>query len=425
MRGVSISLFLTIAAIVFYCPTVNAEFTYIDDDIHPEIGWVDVKQVGWDIDRPSNSLILTVQYQESLPPCSGCLCEYDFDGRFYLDTDQSLTTGYPSDIGEALDGVPVGTDFYIRTYKRSASEEEEEGYGFAHLYRFDDAEGTFVSVADIAGPTISGEHDAITQTINLSDLNTPAAIDIVYKATGQYHDYFNIPTRLSIYNTGSEDRLITVDGATADWEEDPADITDLPEDMTPAWMDAATFYITDSSTTDLLYLRLDLSSAPLSLHPEEASYLRQSANVYIDMDENPTTGYDLYGIGADYQIVTSILTDHASQTMRSMFLIWNPTTAHLERDGAISDTIEAATGASLEIGVPISAMGVVEPDANIPIAIWEFSSKTTDRVPNSGSFTVTTGAFKLRIVVIFLTAVIVSILLVFVVFKRRSKKSVG
>ena len=414
---------LITVTIVIYSQKVNAEFTYIEDDIHPEIGWVDVKRIGWDIDSSSNELILTVQYQEGLPPCSGCLCQYHFAGQFYLNTDQNIATGIQLDDGENLTGSPQGADFLIQVLKRGG--EVGDSYGVANIYRWDDAEENYVFGGEINSPTISPEQDTITLNVDLADLDSPPAIDIVYKDHGQYLDYFSIPIHLTAYNVDSEDRLITVDGdPVPDWMDDLPDVMDLVDDFTPGWMDAATFYSTDSSTTNALYLRLDLSSSPLSIHPEEASRISQEAVMFIDIDEDQNTGYETDGIGAEYSIKPYFKIDHSSRTVGSMFLVWNTATERLEPDDSISEVIETVVDASLEIGVPLSSLGVSEAGSIVPIAIRYFETKTTDRVPNLGSFTVTTGSSKFLILVSILLSSIITIALIFMFYKRGFGKKV-
>ncbi|MDH3253909.1 MAG: hypothetical protein OEM62_02880 [Acidobacteriota bacterium] len=383
----SVPLILAATTLLAFSPALRADFTYLDDDVHPEMTWVDVERVGWDVDVSSNELILTVEYQEALPPCPPCICEYAFDGYFYFDTDQDLTTGYPLE-----NGAPRGTDYELRIFHRSLY--EGEGYGFASLHRWDEAEEEFVAGAEMKGPTLSPEGDAMTIAIEVADLDSPSAVDVIYTGFGQYDDLFSIPASVTTYDIGSDDRDITVDGDDVDWRGASPFVTDLEDDLTPGWMDASNVYVADSATTERLYLRLDLSSAPLTLHPEEASSVRQNIEILFDMDGDASTGEPWFGIGAEYKIRASMETDHASQTLHAMVLSWNAASGRLEWDELASDSTEVAMDTSLELGVRRSDLGVAEPGSTVPVTMTRFHTKPRDRVPNVGAFTVDLGGLS-------------------------------
>jgi len=367
---------------------VEAAYTYIDDDTYPEIGWVDVEQIGWDVNTLTNELLLTVQYQEGLPVCTECPCHYKFRGFFYCDTDQDPSTG--SQWSAHYWSKPRGTDYQIQFIY-------DVSYSYYSLSRWDDAMDNFVLERTEDGTlTISPENDTVTLTIPLTDLNSPAAIDIVYKSYNELHDYIGVvgtPAANITYNIDSEDRAITVDGDPTDWADDISDVTDPTGDMMLSWTDATSFYVTDDSTTNRLCMRMDFAAPPLNLHPEEESFVHTSFTTYFDMDEDPGTGYVLYewrGIGTEYILSTGITTNHTFQRPWTCLARWDES---LEEwcDGTFTFTTETASDTCVEWSTLLSDWGIPGDRTDIPISVHQVHTETHDRVPNSGAFTVTTG----------------------------------
>lgn len=90
-------LMLTLLATIMLLPLtgytlkVEAAYTYVYDETHSEIGWMDVETVGWAFNP--NELLLKVIYQTNIPNTPN----HGFLGYFYLNTDLNPATGDPDD----------------------------------------------------------------------------------------------------------------------------------------------------------------------------------------------------------------------------------------------------------------------------------------------------------------------------------------
>jgi hypothetical protein len=367
-----------------FIPRVTADFTYITDDTYPEMGWIDVEQVGWEVESgiTLNTLLLEVKYQESLPPCTLCGCLYTFSGTFYLDTDRNPTTGSP--YTETLTTAPRGTDYYI-SFSHAGS------CSYASLYEWDDRAMGWIYIKELDDPSLNiPTNDTVTIPIPLADIDSPLDFDIVLRTNCGFIDWNTGWETLEIYNIESEDRPITVDGAsTIDWLGSSPDFSDPSGDTIPGWADFTDFYFTDDSSTNLFFTRMDFATLPLRLHPEENSMVRQTISVYFDSDQDGSTGYEWYGIGADYETTISITTHHDSQRLNMMLLSWDPATEGGTLVWDETATLDGALDTCLESSVLLSDIDIIG-RTDIPIFVNKMYTQTYDRVPNTGAITADT-----------------------------------
>jgi len=352
--------------LAFFTPRAEAAYTYAPTDpTYPEIGWMDVKRVGWDFNP--NELLLTVQHQANIPSN----LNYYFDGTFCLDTDQNPATG------------SGGFDYYARFWVSAFFDSF-----MWKLYRWDAASTRWVFAKDLSKPFWTPGGDTVELGIPLADIGSPTAINIFYESHNTVYDIVSLKCT---YNVASEDRSITVDGNPVDWAGDTPDITD-PSDATPGWADATAFYTTTRSTTAKLYMRMNLAAAPPSVHPEESSKLDLSIScIYFDTDHDPSTGKSIGGIGADYYLQAGVGIGHTSRNLWSGLRHWSDTT-WTDVSGA---TLENAVGTCFELSVLWSNIGVTGSSV-IDIHIEQLETSNDDRVPSSGTFTATKASLPSR-----------------------------
>lgn len=226
--------------------------------------------------------------------------------------------------------------------------------------------------------------------VPLPDIGSPTAINIYLEGGGGVVDDISVAYN---YDTG-EGRSITVDGNPSDWTGDTPDVIDTTGDATPSFVDATDFYTTDAGGQ--LYMRMDLaeppSLSPWGEHPEEGSELDYNADIYIDRDNNPMTGYRYRSatidIGADYKLHShTYIMDWGQDYMLELymwtgtdFLVYQPATWYLK----------SQLGSCLELSLRKSDIFVSpEPGQRIKIWIDWLIAINNDRVPNSGKFTAT------------------------------------
>jgi hypothetical protein len=365
---IGLAFILMLLPLVLSAPKAEASYTYVNDTTYPEIGWMDVKRVGWDFNP--NELLLTVQYQVNIPNDQN----HGFRGIFYLDTDQNLATGSPG---------YKGADYYVSFWYAGDGSDSR-----AELDRWESGPAYFAWVKDLLPPFGSAGGDTVEIGVPLLDIGSPAGIYIHFHGGGNTYDH--VKTKYT-YNTALEDRPITVDGNSADWASDTPDITDSATDVTPSWAGATTFYTTDGSGK--LYLRIDLSANPPNPHPEEASYMYENGYYYyFDTDHDPSTGLSIGTIGADYRIYFTVATTHSSPRTVTFFLYswsgtsWVSATATKER---------AIAGTCLEISILLSDMGLTG-SSIVDVYFDDLTASNTDYVPNSGTFTATKASLPSR-----------------------------
>jgi hypothetical protein len=350
-------LFLTLSA-----PKAEASYTYVNDTTYPDIGWMDVKQVGWDFNP--NELLLTVQYQANIPNDSNHTCE----GGFFLNTDQSLGTGDPA---------KFGADYYV-FFGCS-------GDGSSHYCRLGwYSAGSWVFVKDLGYPFSSPGSDTVELGIPLADIGSPTAINIYLESDSKVYDYIKAKYA---YNTDLEERSITVDGNPADWGSDLPDVTDPTGDASPGWADATSIYTTDGAGK--LFMRIDLAAASLGPHPEEGSWWWHWVYIYFDTDRNTGTGLSIGGVGADYQLLPYTYASHASRHVTITLHKWNQTAGRF--DWIPSATLENAAGTCLEMSLLLSDIGITGSKI-FDVYVKNVFAHSRDLVPDSGTFTATKGA---------------------------------
>lgn len=368
-------LMLTLLATIMLLPLtgytlkVEAAYTYVNDETHSEIGWMDVETVGWAFNP--NELLLKVIHQTNIPNTPN----HGFVGYFYLNTDQNPATGDPDD----------GSDYFIwfAVYN-------PPGGSQCALHRYDAGSG-WVHVKDLAAPTFLPGGDTVELKVPLSDIGSPTAINIYLEGGGGVVDFISAAYN---YDTG-EGRSITVNGNPSDWTGDTPDVIDTTGDASPpSFADATNLYTTDDGGR--LYMRMDLaeppSLSPWGGHPEEGSELGYSSEIYIDRDNNPMTGYRYRSatidIGADYKLHShTYIMDWGQDYMLELymwtgtdFLVYQPATWYLY----------SQLGSCLELSLRKSDIFVSpEPGQRIKIWIDWLIAGNNDRVPNSGKFTAT------------------------------------
>jgi hypothetical protein len=156
---------------------------------------------------------------------------------------------------------------------------------------------------------------------------------------------------------------------------------------------------------------MDFATLPLRLHPEENSMVRQIISVYIDSDQDSSTGYEWYGIGADYETTITITTYHDSQRLQMMLLSWDPATG----GGALvwddTATLDVAVDTCLESSVLLSDIDIIG-RTDIPIFVNKMYTQTYDRVPNTGAITVDTRSPTIGpLLYIFYTVLIIAVIM--------------
>jgi len=367
-RSIAAALLLSLVLLQFnvLTPEVEATYTYVADPTFAEIGWMDVKRVGWDFNP--NELLLTVQYQANIPNNPN----HYFDGTFCLDTDQNPATG------------SGGSDYYARFWVQG-----DGGSFYWALHQWNAASTSWVFVKNLSKPLWAAGGDTVELGIPLADIGSPTAINIYYEDGSSLYDFIQ---KKYTYNTASEDRSITVDGNPADWVGDASDITD-PLDATPSWADVTTIYTTSSSAAKKLYFRIDLAGAPPSPHPETGSkYTHGLWYIYLDTDRSLSTGKNVGGIGADYRLGYEVTTDSAS---RSTYLSLNQWTGTAWSSVSGATLNGAFAGSCLELSLLLSNIGVTG-SAIMDIYIDYLYPKNNDLVPNSGTFTATKASLPSR-----------------------------
>jgi len=357
---IGLTLILMLLPLTISTPKVEAAYTYVSDPTYPEIGWMDVKRVGWDFNP--NELLLYVQYQANIPNSPN----YYFRGNFYLDTDRNPATGETG----------TGFDYYVyEGYLGDGS------YRFCELWRWNPTLIRFEFFKPLHVPFGTPGGDAVEVGIPLSDIGSPTGIDICYRGSERVVDRVN---QKYSYNTASEERSITVDGNPADWTGDTPDIADPTGDAVPSWADATKLYTTDG--TGKLYVRIDAAATPLVLHPEVASSLGQYVYLYLDTDQDPSTGTSFGGIGADYYLEAYVSTTDTNRWVTFNVWKWSETTWT-----SVAATTAKAIGTCLELSVLLSDIGITGPKT-MDIYIEELlHTVNVDLVPNSGKFTATKG----------------------------------
>jgi len=340
-----------------FMPKVEATYTYLDDPTYAEIGWMDVKRIGWDFNP--KELLLYVQYQAPIPNDPN----YYFGGQFYLDT-----TG------------DSGFEYALWWWCQGNG-----GNYLCELHQYVPSSTKYLD-----RPFWLAGGDTVELGIPLADIGSPTAINVYCGDRGP-SPYDRIQKKYT-YNTASEDRSITVDGNPADWAGDTPDITD-PSDTTPSWTDITTIYTTCSSAAKKLYFRIDLAAAPPSLHPETGSeFIQDFSYIFFDTDRSLSTGYSVGGIGADYRLECKVTTDSASRSISLWLKQWTGTTWSSVSGATLNG---AFTGSCLELSLLLSNIGVTG-SAIIDIYKDELYIENKDRVPNSGTFTATKTALPSR-----------------------------
>lgn len=289
-RSIAIALLVSLMLFQFnvFSPKVEATYTYVVDATYSQMGWMDVKQIGWDF--TATELLLTVQYQTSIP----FSVNHVFWGDFYLDTDQDRTTGDSR-----------GFDYIVYFYYYGGG-----GSTQCSLNRWNEGPpANWVFVKYLSNPT-SPDGQAINLKVPLSDIPPSPTVmyiyDISYNGGAGVRDIMG-PTYT--YNVGTEEWSVLVDGnPLTGWEIDTQDYFDPPADASPSFADATRIYTTDGFGK--FYMRLDPSAAPPSLHPEEMSWVSQRMYIYFDTIAGGTS---IGGIGADYRLSASIETDHTGR----------------------------------------------------------------------------------------------------------------
>lgn len=133
-RSIAVALLLSLMLLQFniFAPRVEATYTYVPaDPTYPEIGWMDVKQVGWDFNP--KELLLCVRYQSYIPNSPNC----GLHRSIYLDTDQNPATGRPSD----------GADYWVWFWCYADSSSH-----VCDLYRWDAGSASWVFVKNLGKP---------------------------------------------------------------------------------------------------------------------------------------------------------------------------------------------------------------------------------------------------------------------------------
>jgi len=369
-RSIAVALLLSLMLLQFnvFMPEVEATYTYVADPTFAEIGWMDVKRVGWDFNP--KELLLYVEYQTNIPNNQN----HQFKGNFYLDTDHDPSTGHALTLGSEymVNFVCVGDSSML----------------ICELYQWDGGLG-FVFVKNLSKPFFGAGGNTVEFGVPLTDIGSPTAINIWCIGGGYAYDI--IKTKYT-YDTGSEDRSITVDGNPADWGADTPDVTDPTGDATPGWADATRFYTTDYSTAGKLYIRMDLAAAPPNVHPEAGSGFHHNVfYIYFDTDRNPGTGKAIGGIGAEYRLYPTMGTGHTSRSVGIELCRWSAPSWPV----VSSATLEKAfAGSCLELSLRLSDMGVT--GSAMDIYVDYVSTHNDDFVPNSGTFTATKPGAVLR-----------------------------
>ena len=355
-------ILIQLLPLALFTPRAEAAYTYTNDTTYIQLGWMDVKRVGWDF-NPAE-LLLTVQYQANIPNSSNM----SFGGTFWLDTDRNPTTG------------PFGFDYYVDYYYAGGG-----GGSYCYLYRYVSGSG-WQFHKNLPCPYGTSGGDTVELGVPLADIGSPTAIDVGFDGKG--HAFEGIEKKYS-YNPSSEDRSITVDGNPADWGSDTPDITDPTGDASPGWADATTIYTTSNSTTKKIFGRIDLALKPLSLHPEAASSIYQYFYIYFDTDRSTSTGLNIGGIGADYTFSFGATTYNTSRgAVGNLYRL--PSMEYVS-----TATCQASIDTCMEWSLLLSDIGVTT--SVIDIYVEYVSTSNTDRVPNTGlndakAFTATKGS---------------------------------
>ena len=342
-------ILIQLLPLAFFTPKAEAAYAYTSDTTYSQMGWMDVKRVGWDF-NPAE-LLLMVQYQANIPNSSNM----SFGGTFWLDTDRNPTTG------------SFGFDYYVEYSYAGGG-----GGSYCYVYRYVSGSG-WQFHKNLACPYGTSGGDTVELGVPLADIGSPTAIDVGFEGKGIAFD--KIEKKYS-YDPSSEDRSITVDGNPADWGSDTPDITDPTGDASPGWADATNIYTTSNSTTKKIYGRIDLAAKPLSLHPEAASSIYQYFYVYFDADRSTGTGQNIGGIGADYSLNFGATT---SNTSRGAY-------ANLYRlpsmEYVSTATLQASIDTCVEWSLLLSDIGVTT--SVIDIYVEYVATINSDRIPNTG-----------------------------------------
>ena len=360
--GLALIVLMAFGPLAAYIPKVEASYTYINDPTFAQMGWMDVKSVGWDFNP--GELLLTVKYQTNIPNNPN----YQFYGNFYLDTDKNPATGSPSDAGAE----------YFAYYRFSG----DASSSYAELYHYDSGLGYFTYVKDLLAPTGSAGGDTVELGVPLSDIGSPTGINIHLNGAGGVDDFLQ---KAYTYKTGMG-TSITVDGNPSDWGTTPPNITDPTGDASPSFADVTNLYTTDGSGK--LYFRIDFAAAPLTAHPEANSTLETDGAIYLDTDHNPSTGASIGGIGADYELYTDFYMYHAAGSRYAGVGLdhWSGT----DWTYVSSATLSVAVNTVFELSALLSDLGVAA-GSTIGIYVGYVYTYNHDMVPNSGTFTATKG----------------------------------
>jgi hypothetical protein len=132
---------------------------------------------------------------------------------------------------------------------------------------------------------------------------------------------------------------ITIDGLTEDWDRVPVAHADPADATIAAGPDWREIRITNDETHLFIYVSL-----------ETPSLLNSRFNIYIDTDQNPSTGYtsgSLSGLGADYLIQA-----------RTLYGLQTGSAFQVTPIGAIATSDETGNRV-IELAVPLAQLGVV------------------------------------------------------------------
>ncbi|HEX3860808.1 MAG TPA: cadherin domain-containing protein [Stellaceae bacterium] len=237
----------------------------------------------------------------------------------YLDTDLNSTTGFH------VFGSPVGAEYNITI-----------SGGVANLYS-DDAAGNQTLIGPVKYAASADGHELEISAPSVL-MGSPTAANVFADIADTAHGATLLPTFFtSEYRIGSLPPTtfgsITLDGSLNDWT--PSARLDTPATGTPGYA----FYGQDQNGTFTFAL-------------SGLQQIGQGTTIWLDTDINPSTGYQIFGVGAEYNITIGndntprLYTGAAGQDFVAD-LAYNYSADH--------KTIEIALPSSLMAGTPTVA----------------------------------------------------------------------